>query len=95
MEPPAGDSDDAASASPSRFVAMAVSLQLSMADFSADMRGKFIAGVASAAGVTVSNVEITNIVEVTSRRSAGRSLLATSVKVRLSCKPPWRQPGSK
>ncbi|KAJ1467565.1 hypothetical protein T484DRAFT_1858392, partial [Baffinella frigidus] len=60
---------------------MVVSLPLSRAEFTSAKQANFLAGVASAAGVVVSKVEITAIREVTSRRSASRRLLATSVEV--------------
>jgi len=63
------------------YVEMVVSLPLSRAEFTSAKQANFLAGVASAAGVVVSKVEITAIREVTSRRSASRRLLATSVEV--------------
>ncbi|KAJ1471049.1 hypothetical protein T484DRAFT_1978661 [Baffinella frigidus] len=63
------------------YVEMVVSLLLSRAEFTSAKQTNFRYGIASAAGVAVSSVEITAIREVTSRRSASRRLLATSVEV--------------
>ncbi|KAJ1467369.1 hypothetical protein T484DRAFT_1859028, partial [Baffinella frigidus] len=64
------------------YVEMVVSLPFSAAEFTSDKQANFLEGVAAAAGVSVSKVEITDIREVTSRRSASlRRLLATSVEV--------------
>jgi hypothetical protein len=66
---------------------MVVSLPYTEAEFDSSKQDDFRAGVASAADVSVSKVEITAIRAVTSRRSASRRLLATSVEVRPSCQP--------
>ncbi|KAJ1470258.1 hypothetical protein T484DRAFT_1848507 [Baffinella frigidus] len=62
-------------------VEMVVSLPYTKAEFDSSKQDDFRAGVASAADVSVSKVEITAIRAVTSRRSASRRLLATSVEV--------------
>ena len=74
---------------------MVVSLPLSLAEFTLGKQDNFRAGVASAAGVSLSDVEISAMrehVSAGSRReheqvvSAGsRRLLAASVEVRPSC----------
>jgi hypothetical protein len=72
---------------------MVVSLPFSAAEFTSYKQANFLEGVAAAAGVSVSKVEITDIREVTSRRSASlRRLLATSVEVCPSCKPRAHEP---
>ncbi|KAJ1489970.1 hypothetical protein T484DRAFT_1885002 [Baffinella frigidus] len=63
------------------YVEMVVSLPLSLSEFTFEKQVNFRAGVASAAGVALAKVEITAVREVTSRRSASRRLLATSVEV--------------
>ena len=67
---------------------MVVSLPLSAAEFTSEVQAAFVSGVAAAAGVAASNVEITDMVEGASRRSFfSRRLLATSLEVSPSCQP--------
>jgi hypothetical protein len=61
------------------FVAMAVKLPFTLAEFTAAKMTAFRRGVAAAADVDLSSVVITGVREVDGRRAAGRTLLAAAV----------------
>jgi len=76
--------EDATTTTPdpsSPYVEMQVSLPYTAAQFDTTKQQSFMQGVAAAANVDQSKVEITKITEVTSRRAAQRRLLASTVQV--------------